>query len=78
MKVRCKNKPCEWKGDGSETLTAPHPFRAAEEVDGCPACLEVDTTVGVCDTPGCWEPAAGECGRDGHFLLECAQHWPKP
>lgn len=72
LKVRCNNRPCEWKGSSYESLRAPHPFKLGEEVEGCPSCKVIDSIAVVCETPDCWVSAAGH--YDGRWA--CNKHGP--
>lgn len=77
MKLRCNNYPCEWRGEDSEALTAPHPFRPGEEVTGCPVCRSLETLVVACGKPDCWEAATGSYSGNGPNSWVCGAHRPQ-
>lgn len=72
-KIRCRD--CEWKGHWAEQLTGKHPF-TGDIVSGCPRCKRIDSFVGVCYEPGCWEPVCcGTTTPDG-YRHTCEKHRP--
>ena len=75
-KARCENHRCDWKGDDSEMLRAPHPFDLADEVVGCPNCKDIGTLAEVCDEPGCWEVSTMGTPTGEGYRRTCFNHRP--
>lgn len=76
MKVVCNVRQCNWKGTQDQILNAPHPFTEGERVYGCPHCEEIDSIVGACDEPDCWEIATCGTPTIAGYRRTCYKHAP--
>ncbi len=75
-KVKCDELRCPWIGTEEQSLKAPNPFDAGDEVIGCPHCKSIGTIIYVCDEPGCWKDST--CGTptlEG-YRSTCGEHRP--
>jgi hypothetical protein len=73
-KVMCDSLRCGWRGQQSQTLSAPHPFISDEIICACPKCRDIGTIRTVCDEPGCWEfTSCGFPTKDG-YRMTCHKH----
>ena len=77
MRVKCDRYKCDWIGEDTEMLTAPHPFQDGEIINGCPGCKEVDTIVRVCDEPGCNQAATCGTPTESGYRQTCGKHMPE-
>jgi hypothetical protein len=77
-KIMCSERRCLWRGTEDQVLKAPSPFEPDVECWGCPDCKEINTMVGVCDEPGCWqETSCGTPTKDGGYRRTCGKHRPE-
>ena len=76
MRVRCEN--CDWIGGEAELLRASHPFEPTNTVTGCPRCKDVESTIGVCDEPGCDEFVSCGMPTENGYRTTCGRHMPTP
>ena len=72
-KLLCRE--CAWVGPKAEILTAPSPFRAGDEIVGCPRCFGVECFAPGCDAEGCRNAAIGGTPTDNGYLMLCSVHF---
>lgn len=68
---------CGWRGTEDQLLHAPSPFDAADTLDGCPHCLQVDTCRATCEEPDCWNPSTCGTPTATGYRRTCSMHVPK-
>jgi hypothetical protein len=73
MKLACDYWRCGWKGDSSEVLSAPDPFKEGETLLACPSCKD-QTLRTCCDEPGCYEQDTIGFPTDKGYRRTCHKH----
>lgn len=77
MKLRCRERHCDWRGLENELLLEPNPFDRNDALTGCPDCKGVDTTQEACDEPECWEFSSCGTPTENGYRRTCHKHLPK-
>ena len=75
-KIKCGERRCGWRGTEDKVLVAKNPFYPGEEIWGCPDCGAINTMLGVCDEPGCWEETSCGTKTPEGYRRTCGKHMP--
>jgi len=67
-------RECGWMGRNAQMLTAPNPFNAEDEVNGCPNCKSVSCLLVACQVDGCRKEASVGFPKDGDYVNACGDH----
>lgn len=74
-RIRVACEECDWRGTWGQILTADNPFNPGTTLEGCPRCLEVNTTYRLCDEPECPDQATCGTPTPKGYRQVCGHHY---